>query len=185
MATTTLYSGTRRTDYPGYRTLRGEYIDYTFPLSIVPLRYEIGFSEDAWPIRWYLFGRLRNGPWALLDSRINYTSFNTIDPQFTPYANTISYDLSQKATIDSIRLHVSVSTAPHIKLREFKIYDQFGENLPFLVPFCTNTNTVHPSGSLNFSRIDSFSLDANLPADFYAVGHSILEIENGMCTNVI
>ncbi len=183
--TTTLYSGTRITNYPGYRNLRGEYIDYTFPISIVPIRYELGFSDDAWPVRWYIFGRVKNGTWSLLDSRSNDTSFNTIDPNFTPGGNTLSYTIDTKATIDSIRLHVSVSTSPHIKLREFRVYDQFGVNLPFLVPFCTSTNTVHPSGTLNFSQIDSFSLSAPLQTDFYAVGHSILEIKNGMCTNVI
>ena len=167
-----MYSGNRVTYYPELsKTLRGEYMDYTFPISIQPIRYEVGFSSDSIPIKWYLMGKINNGPWSILDSQSNNA--------------TGSYQISNTSAVDAVRLHVTVSSAPSIKIREFRIFDQFGENTPFMVPFCTNTNSVHPSGTLNFSCIDSFSLDAPLQTDFYAVGHSTLEIEKGMCTNVI
>jgi len=59
-----------------------------------------------------------------------------------------------------------------------------GENDKFfLYPFCLDTSKVQPTGSLNFSRLDSARLvndTANSDADIYAVNYNILRIENGM-----
>lgn len=59
-----------------------------------------------------------------------------------------------------------------------------GENDKFfLYPFCLDTAKVQPTGSLNFSRLDSARLvndTANSDADIYAVNYNILRIENGM-----
>ena len=53
-----------------------------------------------------------------------------------------------------------------------------------LVPFCIDTSKLQPTGSLNFSRLDSarlvFEGTANFSADFYGVNYNILRIENGM-----
>ena len=52
-----------------------------------------------------------------------------------------------------------------------------------LYPFCLDTSKLQPTGSLNFSRIDSARLisDAgNFDTDIYAVNYNILRIENGM-----
>ena len=53
-----------------------------------------------------------------------------------------------------------------------------------LVPFCLDTSKLQPTGSLNFSRLDSarlvFEGSANFSADFYGVNYNILRIENGM-----
>ena len=52
-----------------------------------------------------------------------------------------------------------------------------------LVPFCLDTTKIQPTGSLNFSRLDSARLVSdNLPftGNMYAVGYNILRIENGM-----
>ena len=52
-----------------------------------------------------------------------------------------------------------------------------------LYPFCLDTSKLQPTGSLNFSRIDSARLlsDAgNFETDIYAVNYNILRIENGM-----
>jgi hypothetical protein len=53
----------------------------------------------------------------------------------------------------------------------------------FLYNFGLNTSGFQPSGTLNFSRLDSAriiseSLDINKPV--YAVNYNILRIENGM-----
>lgn len=178
----TTYSGV--TQYPGLPA-PGEYIDYTLPINIVPVRYEIGFDTDSWPLRWILYGKLDNKEWQDLDTR-NYVDgekgYNKIDPAFRAnvYANTLSYDITEKYTVDSLRLFVSVSSGISIKIREFRIFDQFGRFMPFLVPFCTNTSSMYHSGSLNFSRLDHFSIDAPLQSDFYAVGHDFIEIDKGM-----
>jgi len=59
-----------------------------------------------------------------------------------------------------------------------------GENDKFfLYPFCLDTSKVQPTGSLNFSRLDSARLvndTANSHNDIYAVNYNILRIENGM-----
>lgn len=53
----------------------------------------------------------------------------------------------------------------------------------FLYPFCLETCKYQPTGSLNFSRIDSARLVSdtrNNTADVYAVNYNVLRIENGM-----
>lgn len=53
----------------------------------------------------------------------------------------------------------------------------------FLYPFCLDTAKLQPTGSLNFSRVDSARLltDAGtFGTDVYAVNYNILRIENGM-----
>ena len=59
-----------------------------------------------------------------------------------------------------------------------------GENDKFfLYPFCLDTSKVQPTGSLNFSRLDSARLvndTANSSDDIYAVNYNVLRIENGM-----
>lgn len=52
-----------------------------------------------------------------------------------------------------------------------------------LYPFCLDTSKLQPTGSLNFSRIDSARLlsdSGNFNTDIYAVNYNILRIENGM-----
>lgn len=53
----------------------------------------------------------------------------------------------------------------------------------FLYPFCLDTSKLQPTGSLNFSRIDTariLSETNNIDCDFYAVNYNILRIQNGM-----
>jgi len=51
------------------------------------------------------------------------------------------------------------------------------------IPFCLNTAKLQPTGSLNFSRLDSARLvsdNKNFDQTVYAVNYNILRIENGM-----
>lgn len=59
----------------------------------------------------------------------------------------------------------------------------------FLYPFCLETNKLQPTGSLNFSRLDSARLitdDAagiggtDIYTDIYGVNYNILRVQNGM-----
>ena len=53
----------------------------------------------------------------------------------------------------------------------------------FLYPFCLDTSKLQPTGSLNFSRLDSarlLSTAGSFDTDIYAVNYNILRIENGM-----
>jgi hypothetical protein len=52
-----------------------------------------------------------------------------------------------------------------------------------LVPFCLDTSKLQPTGSLNFSRLDSARLvsdNVTFANHVYAVNYNILRIENGM-----
>jgi hypothetical protein len=53
----------------------------------------------------------------------------------------------------------------------------------FMYPFCLDTCKLQPTGTLNFSRLDSARLvtDAgSFDTDMYGVNYNILRIENGM-----
>src|SRR6056300_1752166 len=53
----------------------------------------------------------------------------------------------------------------------------------FFYPFCLDAGKLQPTGSLNFSRLDSARLindTANCDKDIYAVNYNVLRIENGM-----
>ena len=52
-----------------------------------------------------------------------------------------------------------------------------------LVPFCIDTSKLQPTGSLNFSRLDSARIVSdtqNNGSDIYGVNYNVLRIENGM-----
>ena len=55
------------------------------------------------------------------------------------------------------------------------------ENI-FLYSFGPNTNKHQPSGSLNFSRLDSFQIHCDEPINknIYAVNYNVLRVQNGM-----
>jgi len=73
------------------------------------------------------------------------------------------------------------STSLYYHTPFYKLNSQIAHH--FLYPFCLDTAKLQPTGSLNFSRIDSARLlsDAgSFTTDIYAVNYNILRIENGM-----
>jgi hypothetical protein len=53
----------------------------------------------------------------------------------------------------------------------------------YAFPFCLDTSRLQPTGTLNFSRLDSARLVSetnNFKDDIYAVNYNILRVENGM-----
>jgi len=53
----------------------------------------------------------------------------------------------------------------------------------FFYPFCLDVSKLQPTGSLNFSRLDSARIvndTQNCEKDIYAVNYNVLRIENGM-----
>jgi hypothetical protein len=53
----------------------------------------------------------------------------------------------------------------------------------FIVPFCLDVSKFQPTGTLNFSRLDSFrivSQSQNINSVVYGVNYNILRIQNGM-----
>jgi hypothetical protein len=62
-------------------------------------------------------------------------------------------------------------------------YDDDNPGDVFLYPFCLDTSKLQPTGTLNFSRLDSariISQTDNIYDDIYACNYNILRIQNGM-----
>jgi len=76
--------------------------------------------------------------------------------------------------------HPHYSTVPSYYHVPFK---GSAERELFIYPFCLDTAKHQPTGSLNFSRIDSarmVSSDENFVDNLYALNYNVLHIENGM-----
>jgi hypothetical protein len=90
--------------------------------------------------------------------------------------------------INGVDIGEQKSITPHFNLvpNYYSVpFDNVGTT-QFLLPFCLDTSKLQPTGTLNFSRIDSARLvsSANftdaLLGTLYAVNYNILKIENGM-----
>src|SRR6056300_2078494 len=112
--------------------------------------------------------------------------FKYVDPHYT--AVTSYYHTVGSKPITSLSTTASVLTSNVVSNLNAQTYTSTlsatGENDKFfLYPFCLDTSKVQPTGSLNFSRLDSARLvndTANSEDDIYAVNYNILRIENGM-----
>ena len=78
-------------------------------------------------------------------------------------------------------------TSPHYNEVPIYYHTVNGRNLVdddvFVIPFGLDLYRPQPSGSLNFSRLDSARLDSSgdvFTPNFYAVNYNVLRIENGM-----
>ena len=56
------------------------------------------------------------------------------------------------------------------------------QSVKFMIPFCLDAPKLQPTGTCNFSRMDSARLisDANIDGAIYAVNYNILRVQNGM-----
>ena len=112
--------------------------------------------------------------------------FKYVDAHYT--AVTSYYHTVGSKPITSLSTTASVLTSNVVSNLNAQTYTSTlsatGENDKFfLYPFCLDTSKVQPTGSLNFSRLDSARLvndTANSDDDIYAVNYNILRIENGM-----
>ena len=112
--------------------------------------------------------------------------FKYVDPHYT--AVTSYYHTVGSKPITSLSTTASVLTSNVVSDLNAQTYTSTlsatGENDKFfLYPFCIDTSKVQPTGSLNFSRLDSARLvndTANSDDDIYAVNYNVLRIENGM-----
>src|SRR5210317_174699 len=114
------------------------------------------------------------------------TDFKYVDPHYT--AITSYYHTVGSKPITSI-LTTSPGPASNVLVDlQAQLYTSTlsatgGNDKFFLYPFCLDTSKLQPTGSLNFSRLDSARLvndTANSEDDIYAVNYNILRIENGM-----
>lgn len=158
----------------------GELLQYTFPFKVGIKSYTLDYMEDSFPVRWYLFAKTPRGDWTQLDRQNFVLSEDdySLDPAFDTTGYSKTFD--SVYFTDTVALLIDVSTDTSVKIKQFLVYDELGINRQFLVPFCTSTNSLYHTGSLNFSQIDKFSIDSDLQTDFFAVNHNFLVIENGM-----
>ena len=114
------------------------------------------------------------------------TDFKYVDPHYT--AITSYYHTVGSKPITSLSTTASELTSNALSNLNAQTYTSTlsatGENDKFfLYPFCLDTSKLQPTGSLNFSRLDSARLvndTANSEDDIYAVNYNVLRIENGM-----
>jgi hypothetical protein len=84
-------------------------------------------------------------------------------------------------------------SVPHYKQVSSYYHTQFGadpaandtgfESVTLMIPFCLDASKLQPSGSCNFSRMDSATLrlpNSTINAPVYAVNYNILRVQNGM-----
>ena len=112
--------------------------------------------------------------------------------------NTSNGDNDQLADTTKMRLQINgtdvadpKTVSPHFTSAPIYYHTAHGDvctsgannDTIILVPFCLDTSKVQPTGSLNFSRLDSARLVVEgdtFKYDVYGVNYNILRIENGM-----
>jgi len=103
--------------------------------------------------------------------------------------NTVRVLLQLNGTDVGDSIHVS----PHYNQVSAFWHTQFGhdettaedgfKNVTMMIPFCLDASKLQPTGTVNFSRIDSARLVLNTStfnAPIYAVNYNILRVQNGM-----
>jgi hypothetical protein len=84
-------------------------------------------------------------------------------------------------------------SVPHYKQVSSYHHTQFGadpaandtgfESVTMMIPFCLDASKLQPTGTCNFSRMDSARVildNQNIDAAIYAVNYNILKVQNGM-----
>jgi hypothetical protein len=105
--------------------------------------------------------------------------------QSTASATSTNFSDTMLLQINGVDIGEQKAYSPHFDMAPS--YYNVGFTTPsgtnaFMVPFCLDTTKLQPTGSLNFSRIDSARLVSsnNFVNTLYAVNYNILKIENGM-----
>jgi hypothetical protein len=103
-----------------------------------------------------------------------------------------STNMSSESDLTKLKLQINgvdvtdfKNVVPHFtNAMSFYHVDYTDMDTDFLrIPFCLNTAKLQPTGSLNFSRLDSARLVSDnkiFDKTIYAVNYNILRIENGM-----
>jgi hypothetical protein len=154
----------------------GEWIEYQFPTTANINSYT--FNSTAFPAEWYILGySLDRNVWVVM----HHVSFVAIERQTSRY-NNFTWRVRTNLITNRIRFHTSVAVLNFVEINKLLFYDEVGDHKTFLIPFCTQTNSMTHTGSLNFSQINDFSINTfpKLNTEFFAVGVNTLRIESGM-----
>ena len=126
------------------------------------------------------------------NSRIQELPFNHPIKYLVSTTSTDMADTSNrtklKLQINGVDVGDHKTVVPHFVETPFFYHTDYGyctvdHHSTILLPFCLNTAKLQPTGSLNFSRLDSARLvsdNKNFDKTVYAVNYNILRIENGM-----
>ena len=126
------------------------------------------------------------------DSQLMDLSFNHPIKYLTMYNSGSSTVLNSaakiKLQINGVDIDDFKHTVPHFASTACYYHAPFSVNSSddvVLIPFCLDTSKIQPSGSLNFSRLDSARLmcegtGVSFDEDFYGVNYNVLRIQNGM-----
>lgn len=175
-----LFGGVNKVYYTGRTYIRGEYIDFTFPENVIVKSYKLDFFLVNQPAVWYIL-TYKDGAWRIIDTQDNRNDLQSDVTAAFAQQSTFSGTLRTPTSLNNIRLHIAESTGPCAQITNFQVFDIEGFHTPFLIPFCQKTNSSTHTGSLNFSCIDRFSIDApKLDTTYFAVKHNFLEVGNGM-----
>jgi len=108
---------------------------------------------------------------------------NTNDP--IPGTDKLKLQINGTDVTDAKKVIPHFTSAPiyyHTTAGVVSSATKTSDNL-ILIPFCLDTAKVQPTGSLNFSRLDSARLvsdGASFANTIYGVNYNVLRIENGM-----
>ena len=110
--------------------------------------------------------------------------------------STTSTDMADTSDRTKLKLQINgvdvgdyKTVVPHFAETPFWYHTDYGYctagefHSTILLPFCLNTAKLQPTGSLNFSRLDSARIvsdNKNFDKTLYAVNYNVLRIENGM-----
>jgi hypothetical protein len=156
----------------------GDWIEYQFPTTANISTYT--FNSTAFPAEWYILGyKSDKDCWVVMHhvsfigKELNIPAYNTPDT---------TWEIKTHFITNRIRFHTTVAVLNFVELNNLLFYDDVGDHKAFLIPFCTQTNSMTHTGSLNFSQINDFSINMTptLQTEFFAVGVNTLCIESGM-----
>jgi len=145
---------------------------------------------------------LSSAPQNMLITQVQKVIPSNSKIQELPFNHPIKYLVSKTSTdmadtSDRTKLKLQINgvdvgdyktVVPHFVETPFWYHTDYGyctaqNHSTILLPFCLNTAKLQPTGSLNFSRLDSARIvsdNKNLDETLYAVNYNVLRIENGM-----
>jgi len=175
---TTTYNVILPTDPTRIQTLKfvGEWIEYQFPTTANISTYT--FNSTAFPAEWYILGYKSDKNCWVVMHHVSFISKESIISNYNNY----TWEIKTHFVTNRIRFHTTVTILNFVEMNNLLFYDDVGDHKAFLIPFCTQTNSMTHTGSLNFSQIDDFSINMvpKLQTEFFAVGVNTLCIESGM-----
>jgi len=116
----------------------------------------------------------------MFNNPVKFIAMNNFSGNFFVRAN------KMKLQINGVDLEDYTWVVPNFTAMTSAYHAPFSEGNTIaymLYPFCLNTSSHQPSGSLNFSRLDSvrlFSSAYDITSDTYGVNYNVLKVSNGM-----